>query len=134
MAASLRLSSPLRYLAIAAVAAIAPGCAGTPQPASAPASPSATAAPSTAAGAESPASASKLVRTADFTTQAAQDGWHPHVQNGEIIYCKTEMPVNSRLPTRTCLDKVGVEQMMLAEEHQREAMQRPAANAGSSGN
>jgi hypothetical protein len=134
MAASPRIPSLLRYLAVAAAAAIAAGCAGTPQPASAPASSSATAAPSTAANAESPASASKLVRTADFATQAAQDGWHPHVQDGEIIYCKTEMPINSRLPERTCLSKEGVEQTMLAEEHQREAMQRPAANAGSSGN
>ena len=117
-------------LAMAAVIALAAGCASSSQPAAA----QSTSAVAPAAMAESPASTSKLVQTADFATKAEQDGWHSHIQDGEVIYCKTEMPINSRLPTRTCLNKAGVEQMLLAEERQRENMQRAAANAGSKAN
>ena len=123
-----------RCLAMAAVVGLAAGCASSSQPATAQNPSASTAAPATAAIAESPTSASTVVQTADFATKAEQDGWHAHVQSGEVIYCKTEMPINSRLPTRTCLNKTGVEQMLLAEEHQRENMQRAAANAGSKAN
>lgn len=119
------ISRLLYLLAIAAAAVSATGCASTPQDASAHAPSAASAAQ--AASQESPASASKLVQTADFAAKAERDGWEAQVRNGQMIYCKTEMPINSRLPKRTCLNRVGVEQMMLAEEHQREEMQRPGA-------
>jgi hypothetical protein len=123
--ASRRVSTPLCCLA---VAAIVTGCASTPQNASSQATSTSTAAPSTAASAESPASTSKLVETADLTIKAQDEGWAPEVRNGEVIYCKDETPVDSRLPKRTCLNKVGLQQLMLAEEHQREQMQQhPAA-------
>jgi hypothetical protein len=109
MSASAQISSPPRYLVLAAIAAILTGCASTP--------------PQSAAPTESPASASKLVDTADFTKKAQDDGWTPEVRSGRVLYCKDEAPLGSRFPERTCLDKVAVEQMMLAEEKQRESMQ-----------
>ena len=119
MPGSRRVSSPLCYLSMAAVAAILTGCASTPQAASPQAIPAAT-------SAGSPESASKLVATADFTKRAQDDGWTPEVRSGRVLYCRDEAPLGSRFPERTCLDKVAVEQMMLAEEHQRQAMQRLA--------
>ncbi|MGH8289999.1 MAG: hypothetical protein ACREV7_13405 [Steroidobacteraceae bacterium] len=123
MSASARICSPLCYLSMAAVAAILTGCASTPQAAS----PQAT---SAAASAGSPESASKLVATADFTKRAQDDGWSPEVRSGRVLYCKDEAPLGSRFPERTCLDKVAVEQMMLAEEKQRESMQHAYNGVG----
>jgi hypothetical protein len=117
MSASPRISSPLRHLVMAAVAAILTGCASAPQNASPQATPTA----------GTPESAAKLVDTADFIKKAQDEGWRPEISNGEVLYCKDETPISSRLPERTCLNKVGVEQMMLAEERQREQMQRPGA-------
>jgi hypothetical protein len=117
MSAAPRISSPLCYLAMAAVAAILTGCASSPQ---------ATSASST----ESPASASKLVDTADFTKKAQDDGWSPEIRNGQVLYCKDEAPLGSRFPERKCLNKVAVEQMMLAEQHQRETMQHAYNGVG----
>jgi hypothetical protein len=116
MSAAARISSPLSYIAMAAVAAILSGCASSPQ--------SAPPQAASAAGAESPASASQLVDTADFTKKAQDDGWSPEIRNGQVLYCRDEAPLGSRFPERKCLNKVAVEQMMLAEQHQREAMQR----------
>jgi hypothetical protein len=131
MAASPRIRSPLSCLAIAAIVTVVAGCAGSPQPSS-PAPSSANATP--AASAETPASVSNLVDTADFTKKAQDEGWRPEVRDGQVVYCKDESPLGSRLPELTCLNKTSVAQMMLAEERQREAMQRAAAAAGQSGN
>ncbi|MGH8318268.1 MAG: hypothetical protein ACREUL_09860 [Steroidobacteraceae bacterium] len=119
---SVSKTSPLRHLAIAAAAALVVGCASAPQNTS-----------SHSAVAQTPASVAKLVNTADFLQKAQDEGWAPQVRNGHVLYCKDVTPVDSRLPERQCLDKNGVTQMMLAEEQQREQMQRAAANAGSSG-
>jgi hypothetical protein len=119
-----RVARPLFYLAIASMAAMAAGCAGTPQHSSAQNSSSSTAAPSAAAITETPASTSELVETADFAKKAQDEGWAPEVRRGQVLYCKDETPVGSRLPERSCLNKAGVEQMMLAEERQRESMQK----------
>ncbi len=127
MAVSPRTSTTLRLVAIGALAALAAGCAGTPQHDSALASP--TAASPTASTAGAPASASELVRTADFTAKAERDGWHASVRDGNVVYCKEYMPMNSMIPRRTCLSKAAVKMQMLAEEHQRESMQRAGAAA-----
>lgn len=116
MPASRRISGLLCYLSLAAVAAILAGCASTPQATSPQATPAAT-------SAGSPESASKLVATADFTKRAQDDGWRPEVRSGRVLYCRDEAPLGSRFPERTCIDKVAVEQMMLAEQKQRESMQ-----------
>jgi hypothetical protein len=120
LSASSRVFSPLCYLAAAAAAALLAGCAGTPQ------NPSSQAAPAE----ESPASASKMVDTADFTKRAQDDGWRPEVRNGQVLYCKDEAPLGSRLPEMTCLNKTGVEQMMLAEDRQRQQLQRSTQAPG----
>lgn len=117
MSDSARVSSPFRYLCLAAVATVLAGCASTSQ----------NAAP---ASAESPAAASQVVDTADFTKKAQDDGWNPIIRNGQVLYCKDEAPLGSRFPEKTCLNKVGVEQMMLAEERQRQQMQRTAPAPG----
>jgi hypothetical protein len=101
---------------MAAVAAIVTGCAGTPPQ-------TASTAPS-ASSAESPTSAAKVIDTADFARRAQDEGWVPQIRNGNVIYCRNESPIDSRLPERVCLNKTGVEQMMLAEEHQRENLRR----------
>ena len=115
MSDSRRISSPLCYLSMAAVATILAGCASSPQ---------------NATPAESPASASKLVDTADFTKKAQDDGWSPMVRNGKVLYCKDEAPLGSRFPERTCLDRVAVQSMMLAEERQREQMRQSTQAPG----
>lgn len=112
MSAAARISSPLRYLAMAALAAVVTGCASTPP---------------TASAAGSPASAAELRNMADFTKKAQDEGWRPTVRGGRLLYCMDESPMNSRLPQQTCLDETSLRQQMLAEEHQREAMQRPGA-------
>lgn len=111
MPAAARISSPLRYLALAALAAIVTGCASTPPP--------------TAAG--TPASAAELRDLANFTQTAQNEGWTPEVRGDRVLYCMDESPMNSRLPQRTCLDKASLEQMMAAEERQRQSMQHPPA-------
>jgi hypothetical protein len=116
MSASAQISSPPRYLVLAAIAAILTGCTSTP--------------PQSAAPTESPASASKLVDTADFTKEAQDDGWSPTVRNGKVLYCKDEAPLGSRFPERTCLDRVAVQSMMLAEERQREQMRQSTQAPG----
>lgn len=116
MLISARVARPLLYLAIASAAALAAACAGSPQPAA-----------SSSTAVESPASASELVDTADFTKKAQDDGWRPEVRHGQVLYCRDEAPLGSRLPEMTCINKVGVEQMMLAEERQRENMQHGGA-------
>ncbi|HTX04390.1 MAG TPA: hypothetical protein VMD06_01095 [Steroidobacteraceae bacterium] len=118
MPGSRRISSPLCYLSMAAVATILAGCATTPQ------------ATSAAASAETPESASNLVATADFTKQAQDDGWTPEVRSGRVLYCKDEAPLGSRFPERTCLDKAAVQSMMLAEERQREQMRQSTQAPG----
>jgi hypothetical protein len=132
MASSPRISTSLRNLAIAAAAVIAAGCAGTPQQAPVAAPPGAS--PSAASTTNTPASTSELARTASFTTKAEQYGWHPAVRDGEVVYCKEEVGNGglSRIPRRTCLDRTGVQAELLAEEHQREQIQKAAAAAGSS--
>jgi cytochrome c len=117
MSDSARVSSRLRYLSLAAVAAILTGCASTSQNTS-------------QQGAETPATASQVVSTADFTKQAQDDGWNPIIRNGQVLYCKDEAPLGSRFPQRTCLNKVAVQQMMLAEERQRQQLQRTAPAPG----
>lgn len=121
MLISARVTRPLLYLAIASAAALAAGCASSPQ-----------AAASSPTAAESPASASELVDTADFTKKAQDDGWRPEIRHGQVLYCRNEAPLDSRLPETTCLNKVGVEQMMLAEERQRENMQHMTQAPGMS--
>jgi PBP1b-binding outer membrane lipoprotein LpoB len=121
MSANPRISRPLWYLTTAAVALIVAGCASTPQNASSQA---------TSPAAESPASPSKVVDTADFTKRAQDDGWRPSVRRGQVVYCKNEAPIDSRLPEMTCLNKTGVVQMMLAEEQQREQLQRSTQAPG----
>lgn len=111
MSAAARISSPLRCLAIAALAATATGCASTPPP--------------TAAG--TPASTAELRDLSDFTKKAQNEGWTPEVRGDQVLYCMDESPMNSRLPQRTCLDKASLQQQMMAEERQRESMQRPGA-------
>ena len=108
-----RISSPFSYLAMAALAAMLTGCASTPPP--------------TVSTAQSPASAAELRDMADFTKKAQNEGWAPEVRGGRVLYCKNEAPITSRLPEKTCLNEVGLQQMMLAEERQRQTMQRPAA-------
>ena len=117
MSASRRISSPLCYLSMVAVATVLAGCASTARNAA-------------TASAESPASASELADTADFTKKAQDDGWRPEIRNGQVLYCRDEAPLGSRFPERTCLNKSSVEQMMLAEERQRQNMQRPAPAPG----
>lgn len=116
MSDSARVSSPFRYLCLAAAAAVLAGCAST--------------APNASQGAETPATASQVVNTADFTKQAQDDGWSPIVRNGQVLYCKDEAPLGSRFPEKTCLNKVAVQQMMLAEQRQRDQMQRTAPAPG----
>lgn len=77
--------------------------------------------------ANTPASVSELVNTANFTKKAQDEGWQPEVRNGQVLYCMDETPVDSRFPEKTCLDETSLKQRMLAEEHQRQAMQQPAA-------
>lgn len=111
MLLSARVARPLFYLAIASMAALAAGCASSPQPAA------------SSAAANTPASASELVNMADFSKKAQDEGWAPEVRRGQVLYCKDETPIGSRLREKTCLNRVGVEQMMLAEERQRRNMQ-----------
>jgi PBP1b-binding outer membrane lipoprotein LpoB len=119
MSDSARVSSALRYLSLAAMATVLAGCASTSQ----------NAAPATAS-AESPAAASQVVDTADFTKRAQDDGWNPVIRNGQVLYCKDEAPLDSRFPERKCLNKAGVEQMMLAEQHQRDSMRHAYNGVG----
>jgi hypothetical protein len=121
MAVSPRPSMTLCLLTMSALAALAAGCAGTPQHESTLASPPAASPAASTAGA--PASASDLVRTADFTAKAERDGWHAMVRDGNVVYCKEYIPMNSMIPRRTCLAKTAVKMQMLAEERQRESMQ-----------
>lgn len=109
-----RISTTLRYLAVAGVLALAAGCASTPQHAAAQSS----------SGANTPASASSLVDMAKFTTRAQDEGWAPEVRGGNVLYCKDETPIDSRFPEKTCLNKADLRQRMLAEEHQRQALQQ----------
>lgn len=127
MAVSPRTSTTLSLLATAALAALAAGCAGTPQHDSALASPPAASPTASTAGA--PASASHLVKTADFTAEAGRDGWLASVRDGHVVYCKSVTPMNSMIPRKTCLGKSEVKMQMLAEERQRENMQQHAGGA-----
>ena len=111
MSAAARISSPVCYLALAALVT---GCASTPPP--------------SASAAGSPASASELRDLADFTKKAQDEGWTTQVRGDKVLYCMDESPMGSRLPQRTCLDKASLQRMMMAEERQRESMQQsPAA-------
>ena len=114
MSASARISNPLSHLAMAALAAIITGCASTPPPASA----------------GSPASAAELRDMAIFTKLAQDEGWTPIIRRGQVLYCQHEMSLGSHLPAATCLDKPGLQRMMLAEERQRQRLQLPYAAAG----
>jgi hypothetical protein len=109
MSGSARISSLLRYLALAALAALVTGCASTPPP--------------TASAAGSPASTAELRELGDFTKKAQEEGWTTQVRDGQVLYCMDEAPMGSRLSRRTCLNKARLEQVMLAEQRQREAMQ-----------
>ena len=80
--------------------------------------------------AETPASVAQLADTADFTKKAQDQGWEPEVRNGQVLYCKNETPIGTLLPQKTCLNKVGVAQMMLAEEQQRQNLQRQTQAPG----
>jgi hypothetical protein len=116
MSVAARISRPFRYLAaMAALAALVTGCASTPPP--------------TASAAGSPASAEELRKLGDFAKKAQDEGWVPQVRGGRVLYCVDETPLNSRLPEKTCLDQTGLEQRMLADQRQRESMQRPFASA-----
>jgi hypothetical protein len=114
MSAAARISSPLRYLAMTALATVVAGCASAPPP--------------TAPG--SPASTAELRDLSDFTKKAQNEGWTPEVRGDQVLYCMDESPMNSRLPERTCLDKTSLQQQMLAQERQRESIQRPGAAGG----
>ena len=117
MSIAVRISAPFRYLAaMAALAAIVTGCASNPPP--------------TASAAGAPASAEELRKLGDFAKKAQDEGWTAQVRGGQVVYCIDETPVSSRLPEKTCLDQTGLEQRMLAEQRQRESMQRPGASAG----
>ena len=112
-----RISRPFCHLAAtAALAAIVTGCASTPPP--------------TASAAGAPASAEELRKLGDFAKKAQDEGWVAQVHGDRVIYCIDETPLNSRLPQKTCLDQTGLEQRMLAEQRQRESMQRPGAAPG----
>lgn len=108
-----RISSPRGYLAVAALAALVTGCASTPPPA--------------ASTAQSPASAAELRELGDFTKKAQDEGWRPVVRHGEVLYCMNQQSLGSLLPTPTCLDKPGLERVMLVEERQRRRLQVPKA-------
>ena len=112
MSTATRIARPLRFPGVAAaLAVIITGCATTP--------------PQTAAG--SPASTAELRDMANFTKEAQNEGWTPEVRGGQVLYCMDESPMGSRLAERTCLDRTSLQQKMMAEELQRQAMQRPAA-------
>lgn len=114
MSVAVRISRPFCYLAaIAALAAIVTGCASTPPPAA------------SAAGA--PATPEELRKLGDFAKKAQDEGWTAQVHGGQVIYCIDETPVGSRLPEKTCINQASLEQRMLAEQRQREAIQHPAA-------
>ncbi|HEY2035852.1 MAG TPA: hypothetical protein VGG96_02480, partial [Steroidobacteraceae bacterium] len=83
MSAATRISSPLRYLAMAALAAVVSGCASTPPP--------------TASSAGSPASAVEIRDMADFAKKAQDEGWTPKVRGGQVLYCMDASPMGSRL-------------------------------------
>ena len=116
MTSATRISMPLRYVGVMAIlAAIVTGCASAPPP--------------TASTAGSPASTAELRDMADFTKKAQDEGWRPEIRGDQVLYCMDESPIDSRFPERTCLDKASLQQRMLAEERQRQSMQRPAAAA-----
>lgn len=108
-----RAAYPLLSLAIACMAGVVTGCASTPPP--------------TAAG--TPASAAELRDLGDFTKKARDAGWKAQVQDGQVLYCSDETPVNSRLPEQTCLTRTGLEQVWLAAERQRQQLQLQTAGA-----
>lgn len=111
MSTTARISSPLGYLAMAALATIVTGCASTPPP--------------SAAGA--PASAAELLKLSNFTKKAQDEGWTPVVHHGQVLYCVNQASLGSHLPTATCLDKSGLQRWMLAEERQRQRLALPLA-------
>lgn len=115
MLLSARVAGPILCLAIVSMTALVAGCASSPKP-----------------QANTPASVSELVDTAKFTKMAQDEGWQAEVRGGRVLYCLNEAPVGSRLPEMTCLDKASLQQRMLAEEQQRQSMQRPSAAAGCS--
>lgn len=115
MSGGARISSLLRYLALAALAATLTGCASTPPPTA------------SASAAGSPASTAELRELGDFTKKAQEEGWTTQVRNDQVLYCMDAAPMNSRLAERTCLNKASLEQVMLAEQRQREAMQHGPA-------
>jgi hypothetical protein len=98
---------------MAALAAVVTGCASTPPP--------------TASAAGSPASTAELRDMADFTKKAQEEGWRPTIRGGQVLYCMNDAPMGSRLSDETCLNETSLRQQMLAEEHQRQSMQRPGA-------
>jgi len=117
MSIAARISASFRYLsALAALAALITGCASTPPP--------------TASAAGAPATAEELRKLGDFAKKAQDEGWTAQVRGGQVLYCIDETPVGSRLPEKTCINQASLEQRMLAEQRQRENMQRPSAAAG----
>ena len=105
------LSTPLGCLVMAALAAIVVGCASTPPP--------------TASTAGAPASPAELRQLGDFTKKAQDEGWQPVVRRGQVLYCMNQTSLGSLLPTPTCIDKPGLQRMMLAEEQQRARLKLP---------
>lgn len=65
---------------------------------------------------------------------ARDEGYRPMVSNGHTVFCKSEIPTGSTLPTRRCVNSVSLRFEVLREQQQRQALEQGVPMVGKPGN